>query len=145
MPAKPKSTKETDAQQPADEGLSRIDLLSVLVRQRGDVKFCFDDEDGWFVQTLYSRSMPDSWMTLDMHIDRHDSPDAALRGAVTAHNEEVHRLRCQGRYCFMDIIPDNGKHVHPLPAWAEDELGANGHNTTDAANTAAGSGLHDAT
>ena len=36
------------------------------------------------------------------------------------------------------------KLVHPLPAWAEDELGVKIQVTINAANTAAGSGLHDA-
>ena len=34
--------------------------------------------------------------------------------------------------------------VHPLPAWAEDELGVEVQIMVDAANTAAGSGLHEA-
>ncbi len=34
--------------------------------------------------------------------------------------------------------------VHPLPAAAEDELGVEVQTTMDVANTAAGSGLHDA-
>jgi len=38
----------------------------------------------------------------------------------------------------------NGEHVHPLPTTREDELGVNFQTTDDAANTAAGSGLHDA-
>jgi hypothetical protein len=35
--------------------------------------------------------------------------------------------------------------VHPLPAAAEDELGVEVHITMGVANTAAGSGLHEAT
>jgi hypothetical protein len=35
--------------------------------------------------------------------------------------------------------------VRPLPASGEDELGVKVQTTTDAANTAAGSGLHEAT
>jgi len=35
--------------------------------------------------------------------------------------------------------------VRPLPAIGEDELGVRVKTTTDAANTAAGSGLHEAT
>jgi len=38
----------------------------------------------------------------------------------------------------------NGEHVHPLPAIGEDELGVDIQTTIDVANTAAGSGLHDA-
>jgi len=38
----------------------------------------------------------------------------------------------------------NGEHVHPLPAAAEDELGVGVQITVISANTAAGSGLHDA-
>jgi len=34
--------------------------------------------------------------------------------------------------------------VHPLPAWAEDELGVEVQTTEYTANTAAGSGLHEA-
>jgi len=41
------------------------------------------------------------------------------------------------------ILP-NGEHVHPLPARGEDELGVDIQTTIDVANTAAGSGLHDA-
>ena len=37
-----------------------------------------------------------------------------------------------------------GEHVHPLPARGEDELGVVIQTTINAANTAAGSGLHDA-
>jgi len=43
-----------------------------------------------------------------------------------------------------EFIQENGEHVHPLPATAEDELGVVVQTTTTAANTAAGSGLHDA-
>ncbi len=39
---------------------------------------------------------------------------------------------------------ENGEHVHPLPARGEDELGVNNQTTIEVANTAAGSGLHDA-
>jgi len=42
------------------------------------------------------------------------------------------------------IFPENGEHVHPLPAIGEDELGVMIQITINAANTAAGSGLHDA-
>jgi len=41
-------------------------------------------------------------------------------------------------------IQHNGEHVHPLPAAREDELGVVVQTTIDAANSAAGSGLHDA-
>ncbi len=43
-----------------------------------------------------------------------------------------------------DHILTNGELVHPLPAWAEDELGVDNQTRNDAANTAAGSGLHEA-
>ncbi len=42
------------------------------------------------------------------------------------------------------MILANGEHVHPLPAMGEDELGDVVQTTITAANTAAGSGLHDA-
>ncbi len=42
------------------------------------------------------------------------------------------------------IILPNGEHVHPLPATREDELGVVVQTTINSANTAAGSGLHDA-
>jgi len=42
------------------------------------------------------------------------------------------------------ILLANGEHVHPLPATREDELGVNFQTTINVANTAAGSGLHDA-
>ena len=42
------------------------------------------------------------------------------------------------------IFLANVELVHPLPATAEDELGVDIQTTEDAANTAAGSGLHDA-
>jgi len=42
------------------------------------------------------------------------------------------------------IILANGEHVHPLPARGEDELGVDIQITINVANTAAGSGLHDA-
>jgi len=44
---------------------------------------------------------------------------------------------------FHYFLP-NGEHVHPLPATREYELGVIFQNTINAANTAAGSGLHDA-
>jgi hypothetical protein len=47
--------------------------------------------------------------------------------------------------CEYFILLPNVELVHPLPASAEDELGVNIQNTQDAANTAAGSGLHEAT
>ena len=43
------------------------------------------------------------------------------------------------------ILRPNVKHVHPLPAAVEDDAGKEVHTTEDAADTAAGSGLHDAT
>jgi hypothetical protein len=43
------------------------------------------------------------------------------------------------------FILANVELVHPLPAPAEDELGIYVQTTQDAANTAAGSGLHEAT
>jgi hypothetical protein len=45
-------------------------LLSELVRQRGEMKLCYDDEDGWFVQFRYMRQR-DAWMTLDRDEERH--------------------------------------------------------------------------
>jgi hypothetical protein len=42
------------------------------------------------------------------------------------------------------MILHNGEHVHPLPARGEDELGEKVQITMISANTAAGSGLHDA-
>jgi hypothetical protein len=43
-----------------------------------------------------------------------------------------------------NIFLPNDEHVHPLTAAAEDELGVRVQITGDVANTAAGSGLHDA-
>ncbi len=45
---------------------------------------------------------------------------------------------------FFIFFIANGEHVHPLPATAEDELGVIFRTTINVANTAAGSGLHDA-
>jgi len=42
-------------------------------------------------------------------------------------------------------LATNVKLVHPLPAWAEDELGVKVQGRIDVANTTAGSGLHEAT
>ena len=57
-------------------------------------------------------------------------------------------IRCAGdmtsRSSSDMIIWHNGEHVHPLPARGEDELGVDIQTTINVANTAAGSGLHDA-
>ncbi len=83
-------------------------LLSELVRQRGEVKFCFDEEDGWFVQSLYMHTR-DAWMTLSCDEGRSVSPTIALRDAVKAHNEEVERQRLSGRCAIHQLIPDNSE------------------------------------
>lgn len=82
-------------------------LLSELVRQHGELKLCYDEQDGWFWQAIYSRSMPDSWTTLDLDEKCHASPTEATHGAVKAHNEHVEFQRKSGRCAIHHLIPDN--------------------------------------
>lgn len=89
-------------------------LLSDLVRERGEAKICYDEEDGWFLQFLYIPTSPDSWMTLDLGEQRHTSPSAAIRGAVRAHNAEVTLRRAQKRWCHWQTISDNAQ-AEPRP------------------------------
>lgn len=83
--------KPSDEQLKAEKAaLSETDLLlAELVDQRGPAKLAYDDEDGWFLQFIYLKSLDDSWTTLDMDRERHTSPTAAIRGAVLAHNDEI--------------------------------------------------------
>jgi len=82
-------------------------LLSELVRQRGEAKICYDDEDGWFLQFLHIRLLRDSWMTLDRGEERHASPTAAIQGARLAHNDEIKRRAAEGAWSRYTFIPDN--------------------------------------
>jgi hypothetical protein len=81
-------------------------LLSELVRQRGEMKLCYDEEDGWFVQFQYMHQR-DAWSTLDRDEERHASPTAAIKAARLAHNDEVERQRKSGRCAIHYLIPDN--------------------------------------
>ncbi|MEM1297505.1 MAG: hypothetical protein AAGH89_19215, partial [Verrucomicrobiota bacterium] len=81
-------------------------LLSDLVRQRGDAKICYDDEDGWFVQFQWCHH-ENEWKTLEFDQERHASPTAAIRGAVLAHNEEIHHRQKNGLAKIHYIIPSN--------------------------------------
>jgi hypothetical protein len=79
-------------------------LLAELVRQRGEMKLCYDEQDGWFVQFQYMRQR-DAWITLDRDEKRHLSPSAAFKAARLAHNDEVERQRKLGRCAIHQIIP----------------------------------------
>lgn len=81
-------------------------LLWELVRQRGELKLCFDEEDGWFIQSLYMH-MRDAWVTLACDEGRSTSPTIAICDAVKAHNEEVERQRLSGRHPIHQHIPYN--------------------------------------
>ena len=81
-------------------------LLSDLVRQRGEAKICYDEEDGWFVQFQWCHHK-DEWVTPDLDEERHASPAAAIRGARLAHNEEIDRQRRSGLGTIYTFIPDN--------------------------------------
>jgi hypothetical protein len=105
------SAKPTPAQLEAERRalIGSDALLSDLVRERGEAKICYDEEDGWFLQFLYIPTSKDSWMTLDLDEQRHTSPSEAIRGAVRAHNAEVTMRRAQRRWCNWQIIPDNAE------------------------------------
>jgi hypothetical protein len=62
-----------------------------------------------------------------------------LAALILVHLDFIYGMIKEIRY-----FKANGELVHPLPAAAEDELGVKVQTTIDVANTAAGSGLHEA-
>ena len=80
-----------------------------------------------------------AWSNL---IQSHPSDDEKSdKGDQAPHDEEPPEYSpCSIHVLFLA----HGEHVHPLPAIGEDELGGDIQTTINAANTAAGSGLHDA-
>lgn len=89
-------------------------VIYELVRQRGELKLCYDDEDGWFVQALYNRHA-DSFVTLDDTDARHASPTAAIEMARLAHNAQArhpnHNYRCvieESAMCEASIYEQEG-------------------------------------
>lgn len=82
--------------------------LAELNRQRGDLRICFDEEDGWFVKVMFNRNFEGGgWHTLDPNEARHSSPTDAIRAAVEAHNCEIATARRARRHTSYTPISAN--------------------------------------